>query len=90
MRLGLVEMCGLGEARTTVAAVAKLTSPVVGTVWKIQRAVGDAVEDGDDVMILESMKMEIPVEAESAGVIASIDVAEGDQVAEGQLLATIE
>lgn len=40
-------------------------------------------------MILESMKMEIPVEAESSGVVATLDVAEGDSVAEGQLLATI-
>ncbi|MGY9082901.1 MAG: biotin/lipoyl-binding carrier protein [Acidimicrobiales bacterium] len=65
-------------------------SPVVGTVWKIQVAVGDAVAEGDDIMILESMKMEIPVEAEATGTIISLSVAEGDQVAEGALLATIE
>jgi len=70
--------------------VSKLTSPVVGTVWKIQVAPGDTVAEGDEVLILESMKMEIPVEAESSGVIASLDVAEGDAVAEGQVLATIE
>ena len=64
-------------------------SPVVGTAWKIVVAVGDTVAEGDDVMILESMKMEIPVEAEAGGVIASIDVAEGEAVAEGQVLATI-
>lgn len=66
-----------------------VNSPVVGTAWKILVAVGDTVAEGDDVMILESMKMEIPVEAEAAGVIASLEVAEGDTVAEGQLLATI-
>ncbi|MCL4113732.1 UNVERIFIED_CONTAM: hypothetical protein GTU68_063612 [Idotea baltica] len=66
-----------------------VNSPVVGTAWKILVAVGDTVAEGDDVMILESMKMEIPVEAETAGVIASISVAEGDSVAEGQVLATI-
>ena len=65
-------------------------SPVVGTVWKIQIAVGDTVAEGDDIMILESMKMEIPVEAEASGVLASLAVAEGDTVAEGQLLATTE
>lgn len=70
--------------------MSKLTSPVVGTVWKIQAVVGDTVADDDDIMILESMKMEIPVEAEAAGVVVSIEVAEGDQVTEGQLLATIE
>lgn len=65
-------------------------SPVVGTVWKIQVAVGDAVAEGTEIMILESMKMEIPVEAETSGTIISFAVAEGDQVAEGALLATIE
>lgn len=65
-------------------------SPVVGTVWKVQVAVGDTVSEGDDIMILESMKMEIPVEAEATGVIASLAVAEGDQVAENTLLATID
>jgi biotin carboxyl carrier protein len=65
-------------------------SPVVGTVWKIQVAVGDAVAQGDEVMILESMKMEIPVEADAPGTVISLAVAEGDQVAEGALLATIE
>lgn len=65
-------------------------SPVVGTVWKIQVAVGDAVAEGAEIMILESMKMEIPVEADSAGTVRSLAVAEGDQVAEDALLATIE
>ena len=69
--------------------MSNIASPVVGTVWKIQVAVGDSVSEGDDLMILESMKMEIPVEAESSGVVATLDVAEGDSIAEGQLLATI-
>jgi len=64
-------------------------SPVVGTVWKIQVAVGDTVSVGDELIILESMKMEIPVEAETAGTIGSVDVAEGDPVNEGDALATI-
>jgi biotin carboxyl carrier protein len=64
-------------------------SPVVGTVWKIEKEVGQAVGIGDVVMILESMKMEIPVEAEDAGVIENITVVEGDSVGEGDTLATI-
>lgn len=64
-------------------------SPVVGTVWKIQKAVGDTVDVGDVIMILESMKMEIPVEAEDDGTIESISVSEGDAVSEGDVLATI-
>lgn len=65
-------------------------SPVVGTVWKVGVAVGDTVTADDDIFILESMKMEIPVEAEAAGTVTAISVAEGDQVAEGDALATIE
>ena len=65
-------------------------SPVVGTVWKIQVAVGDNVAEGDEMVILESMKMEIPVEADVSGTVTSLVVAEGDQVAEGTVLATID
>lgn len=64
-------------------------SPVVGTVWKIETQVGAEVAEGDVLMILESMKMEIPVEAESSGTVESIAVAEGEAVAEDQVLATI-
>lgn len=65
-------------------------SPVVGTVWKIPVSVGDTVGADDDIMILESMKMEIPVPAEAAGAVTAISVAEGDQVPEGHPLATID
>lgn len=58
-------------------------SPMAGTVWKIVKAVGDTVDYGDTVAILESMKMEIPVEADSAGTIAKILVAEGEVVDDG-------
>lgn len=64
-------------------------SPVVGTVWKIELAQGAAVAVGDVIMILESMKMEIPVEAEAAGTLGELLVAEGDQVQEDQPLAVI-
>lgn len=50
---------------------------ITGTVWKIEVAVGDAVREGDTVLILESMKMEMPVEAEDAGVVTQILCEEG-------------
>ncbi|MEM7095043.1 MAG: acetyl-CoA carboxylase biotin carboxyl carrier protein subunit [Actinomycetota bacterium] len=67
-----------------------VTSPVVGTVWKIQVAVGDTVEEEDIIMILESMKMEIPIEADVAGTVTAIAVQEGAAVAEDEPLATID
>ena len=66
-----------------------LESIVTGKVWKIEKAIGDAVAVGDTVLILESMKMEIPIEAQAAGVLRSLAVAEGDSVSEGQVLGAI-
>jgi biotin carboxyl carrier protein len=63
---------------------------ITGNVWKIERAVGDAVAAEDVILILESMKMEIPVEAPVAGRLAEIRVREGDNVEEGAVLAVIE
>ncbi|MCP5368501.1 MAG: acetyl-CoA carboxylase biotin carboxyl carrier protein subunit [Hyphomicrobiales bacterium] len=63
---------------------------VTGTVWKIEKNVGDSVAEGDEIMILESMKMEIVVEAPAAGTIAEITVAEQDPVDEDQVVAVIE
>ena len=60
-----------------------IKSPMAGSVWKIVATVGQEVDYGDTVMILESMKMEIPVEADSAGTIVRILVAEGDAVDDG-------
>ncbi len=62
---------------------------ITGTVWKIEKRVGDAVTSGDTVVILESMKMEMPVEAPDSGVIVEVRCAEGDAVEEGQTLAVI-
>ena len=62
---------------------------ITGNVWRIEKAVGDAVEEGDTLIILESMKMEIPVEAPCAGTIAEIRVSEGQSVEEGAVLAVI-
>jgi len=59
---------------------------ITGTVWKIEVRVGDAVSEGQTLVILESMKMEMPVESPSAGTVASIAVAEGAAVEEGAVL----
>jgi acetyl-CoA carboxylase biotin carboxyl carrier protein len=65
-------------------------SEVSGSVWKIEVAIGQKVAEGDILMLIESMKMEIPVVAESAGTVAAILVAEGDAIIEGQSVATLE
>jgi acetyl-CoA carboxylase biotin carboxyl carrier protein len=63
---------------------------MVANVWKVVASQGDAVEDGDTLVILESMKMEIPVLAESAGTLTELRVAEGQVVQEGDVIAVIE
>jgi acetyl-CoA carboxylase biotin carboxyl carrier protein len=63
---------------------------ITGTVWKIEVDVGDTVDEGDTVVILESMKMEMPVEAEDPGVVKEIRVAEGQSVSEGDTLVVLE
>ena len=69
--------------------MADIEAHITGNVWKITCAVGDTIEDGDEVVILESMKMEIPVLAEEAGVIGEISVAVGDVVREGDIIAIV-
>jgi len=69
--------------------MADIEAHITGNVWKIEVAVGDQIEDGDTVVILESMKMEIPVIAEADGTV-TIKVNEGDVVQEGDLIAVIE
>jgi acetyl-CoA carboxylase biotin carboxyl carrier protein len=68
----------------------EIRAEMVANVWKVVAATGDSVDDGDTLVILESMKMEIPVLAESAGVVAEIAVNEGDVVQEGDLIARVE
>ena len=63
---------------------------ITGTVWKITVEVGDSVEQGDSVVILESMKMEMPVEAEDPGVVTEILCSEGQSVSEGDTLVVLE
>lgn len=68
----------------------EIKSTVTGTVWKILLAAGDQVAAGDEIMILESMKMEIPVEATADGTIAEILVAEEEPVEEGAAVAVVD
>lgn len=70
-------------------AQTQIGSPVTGTVWKVERTVGDSVEEGDIIMILESMKMEIPVEATAKGTIAAIHVEPGASVEDDQTLCVV-
>jgi len=70
--------------------VAEIKAHITGTVWKIECEVGDAVAEGDTVVILESMKMEMPVEAEDEGTVKEILVEEGQSVPEGDPLVVLE
>ena len=71
-------------------AKVEITTEVTGNVWKIQAAVGDQLCEEDVIMILESMKMEIPVEASCNGKLIEILVKEEDAVIEDQIVAIIE
>ena len=68
----------------------KVTAELAASVWKVLVSEGDQVSVGQSLAILESMKMEIPVEAEKAGVVARVAVEEGQMVAEGDLIAEID
>ena len=70
--------------------MAEVKAELVGNLWKITSAVGDAVEEDDTLMILESMKMEIPITSPVSGTVREILVAEGDVVQEGQTVAIVE
>ncbi|MDD2959863.1 MAG: biotin/lipoyl-binding carrier protein [Lachnospiraceae bacterium] len=71
------------------AGAVKVTASVPGKVFKVEVSAGQAVKAGDNIVILEAMKMEIPVVAPQDGTIASIDVAVGDAVENGDALATM-
>ncbi|UYV37386.1 acetyl-CoA carboxylase biotin carboxyl carrier protein subunit [Rhodobacteraceae bacterium D3-12] len=68
----------------------KVESEITGTVWKIEASIGDKVSEDDVIMILESMKMEIPVLAPEDGRITGLHIDEGANVGEGQHIATME
>jgi acetyl-CoA carboxylase biotin carboxyl carrier protein len=63
---------------------------ITGTVWKVECQVGQRIEDGDTVAVIESMKMEMPVESEDGGTVAEIRCEEGQSVTEGDVLVVLE
>ncbi|HEX6920902.1 MAG TPA: biotin/lipoyl-binding carrier protein [Actinomycetes bacterium] len=67
----------------------EVRAEMVANVWKVVVAQGDSVQDGDTLVILESMKMEIPVVSERAGTVSAVHVSEGDVVQEGDVIAVI-
>ena len=67
----------------------KVPAHITGTVWKIEKKVGDAVQPGDILVIIESMKMEMPVEAPDAGTVKEIRVKEAQAVNEGDVLVVL-
>jgi acetyl-CoA carboxylase biotin carboxyl carrier protein len=76
--------------RTREECVTEIEAHITGTVWKIECAVGDEIQEGDTVAILESMKMEMPVESEDSGTVAEIRCEEGQSVNEGDTLVVLE
>lgn len=67
-----------------------ITAHITGTVWKIEKQAGDAIGSGDTVVILESMKMEMPVESPVAGRVVEVRCVEGQAVEEGAVLAVVD
>lgn len=68
----------------------KILSEVTGSVWKVMAQPGQALQAGDTILVVESMKMEIPVTCEQAGTLREVFVAESEMVQEGQWLATLD
>ncbi len=68
----------------------QVAAPIAGTIWKITTTVGSEVGEEDTLVIMESMKMEMPVEAGRAGTVAEIRIKEGDPVQEGSVLVVVD
>ena len=68
----------------------EVKSQIKAIVWKVLKEAGDAIKIDDEIVILESMKMEIPISSDFNGKIKSIEVSEGDEVDEGQIVAILE
>jgi acetyl-CoA carboxylase biotin carboxyl carrier protein len=68
----------------------KVRSEITGSVWKVEVAVGQAVVEGDTLVIVESMKMEIPISAPASGVVTEILIAEGEPVADDQVVIHLD
>ncbi len=67
----------------------KLETPVQGTVWKVVTKVGQSIEAGETILIIESMKMEIPIESSRSGTVLELLAAEGDQVQQDSVVAIL-
>ncbi len=70
--------------------MAHIDAHITGTVWRIEVSPGDHVDEGQTVIVLESMKMEVPVEAEDEGTVSAVLVEEGQSVSEGEPLVELE
>jgi len=68
----------------------EVVAPMGGNVWEVKVKVGDQVNEGDEVVILEAMKMELPIVAEASGVVKEIKVKKGDAVETGAVLVVLE
>lgn len=68
----------------------EILSIITGTVWKVEAPPGTKIAAGDAIVIVESMKMEVPIMSDDAGTVVEVRVAEGEPVAEGQLVAIVE
>jgi acetyl-CoA carboxylase biotin carboxyl carrier protein len=68
----------------------EIKAHITGTIWKVKVAVGAAVDEGDTLVIIESMKMEMPIEADDPGTVLEVRCAEGQAVKEGDVLLVIE
>ena len=77
------------EGATNVTIVPNVEAHIAGTVWKIECVVGDTIAEGDTVVVLESMKMEMPIEAEAAGTVTEIRCREGQPVKDGDVLVVL-
>ncbi|MEP3247022.1 MAG: acetyl-CoA carboxylase biotin carboxyl carrier protein subunit [Sneathiella sp.] len=71
-------------------ALIDVESEIAGKVWKIEAEIGQALDEDDAILILESMKMEIPVDAPEDGKLTELLVKEGEAVSEGQVIARLE
>ena len=71
-------------------AIIEVKTDITGTVWKVLKRIGDNVEEDEPIVILESMKMEIPVAAAERGVVKELLVEEGDTAPEGSVVARVE
>ena len=85
-----VGACNMGPAARGRPMTTLVEAQIAGNVWKIEKAVGETVVEEEVILVIESMKMEIPVEAPRAGLIREIRVAEGDSIEEGAVLVVIE